>query len=222
MFEAVIFDWDGTLADTKDFVVSAFQRVLRENGCEVSDAFIKKRMGIGPRNTLKQALKTANIPFDKEMIDRLEEEKIKIQLTLTDGVNLFQGAKELLDSLQGRVKRALATMSNRRVIDKLLRVKGIRGYFDVVVSFDEVDHPKPHPEVFLKGAMKLKCYPEQCVVIEDSIFGVEAAKRAGMKCIAIPSGAYSKEELREQRPDLIVESLNEREEILNFIAEGDH
>jgi HAD superfamily hydrolase (TIGR01509 family) len=217
MFEVVIFDWDGTLADTKDFVVTAYQRVLRQNGCEVDYEFIERRMGIGPRNTLKDALRASNIPFDEEMIDSLEEEKIEIQLTLTGSVSLFEGVVDLLKSLRGRVKTALATMSNRRVVDKLLREKRVREYFNVVVTFDEVSHPKPDPEVFVKCAEKLESQPEKCVVVEDSVFGVEAAKRAGMKCIAVSSGAYTREELQEQKPDLIVNSLNKRREITNFI-----
>jgi len=217
MFEAVIFDWDGTLADTKRFVVNSFQKVLREIKCEVSDEFIERRIGIGPRNTLKDALRAANMPFDEKMIDKLEKKKIKIQMELIKNMNLFEGAIDLLGSLHGKVKIAIATMSNRKVIDKLLDVKGIGKYFDVVITADEVLQPKPNPEVFLKCATELKCQPEKCVVVEDSIFGLRAAKEANMKCIAIPSGAYSKDELKEQEPDLIVNSIKEKEKILSFI-----
>ena len=217
MFDAVIFDWDGTLADTKHFVVCSFQKVLREIKCEVSDEFIGRLMGVGPRNTLREALRAADIPFDEKMIEKLEKKKIKIQMKMIENVNLFDGAIDLLDSLQSRVKMALATMSNRRVIDRILSEKGAGKYFYVIITFDEVQKPKPDPEVFLKCAVKLKCQPEECVVVEDSIFGVRAAKKANMKCIAIPSGAYSIEDLKKEEPDLIVNSLNEKEEIVNFI-----
>ena len=81
------------------------------------------------------------------------------------------------------------------------------------------NNPKPDPEIFLKCAFDLKCRPERCIVIEDSIFGVKAAKEANMKCIAIPSGSYSKEELQKQKPDLIVTSIKEKEIILDYILE---
>ncbi len=220
MFDAVIFDWDGTLADTKRVVVNSFQKVLREIGCEVSDEFIARRIGIGTRNTFKEAIKATNITLDDKTIDELVKEKIKIQTELTENVNLFEGAVDLLNSLYNRVKIALATMSNREVVNKLLSEKRVRKYFDVVITADDVLQPKPNPEVFLKCAKKLKCRPEKCVVIEDSIFGVKAAKEAKMKCIAILSGVYSMEELEEQKPDLIVDSINEKEEILNFIIDG--
>jgi beta-phosphoglucomutase-like phosphatase (HAD superfamily) len=108
-------------------------------------------------------------------------------------------------------------MSNREVIDKLLDEKGIRKYFNVVVTADEVSRPKPDPEAFLTCAIYLKCLPEKCIVVEDSIFGVQAAKQAGMRCIAIPTGAYSKEELESENPDLVVNSIEERETILDFV-----
>ncbi len=69
-------------------------------------------------------------------------------------------------------------MSNRKVIDKLL--KEIREYFDVVITADEVLQPKPNPEAFLECALELRVPPERCVIVEDSIFGVKAAKQAEM------------------------------------------
>lgn len=216
-FAAVIFDWDGTLADTRCVVIRTFQEVLTSIECVVNDEFIERRIGIGAKNTFRDALKARGIPFDEETLDDLVKKKTEIQLRLTQKVNLFDGAFELLESLQGRAKMALATMSNRRVINKLLYEKGVRKYFDVVISVDEVSKPKPNPEVFLRCMVELKTHPEDCVVIEDSVFGVRAAKRAGMKCIAVPTGAYSINELGRQEPDLIVHSLKERDKILDFI-----
>mgnify|MGYP000014569101 CR=1 FL=1 len=217
MFEAVIFDWDWTLADTKRFLISSFQKALREVGCNVSDRFIERRIGSGAKNTLREALEASDIKPTDELIEKLLERKIEVQLSLTETVRLIDGAMELLTSLYGKVRMALATMSNRPVIDRLLQEKGVGKFFDVVITVDEVNRPKPDPEIFLKCAEKMNVPPAKCVVVEDSIFGVEAARRAGMKCIAIPSGAYSIDELRERKPDLIVDSLKEKEKILNFI-----
>jgi len=217
IFEAVIFDWDGTLADTRSAVVKGFQNVLASIGCFVTDRFIERRIGIGAKNTFRQALEARNMPFDEAKLDGLVKMKTEIQTGLTKEVDLFEGAIELLDSLYGRVKMALATMSNRRVIDRLLLEKEVARYFEFVISVDEVSKPKPDPEIFMRCAIELGTRPEDCAVIEDSIFGVEAAKRAMMKCIAVPTGAYSVEELRRESPDLIVRSLKERGRILAFI-----
>jgi len=217
MVKAVIFDWDGTLADTKEAVVRSFQKVLVEAGCLVSDEFIERRVGVGTKKTLEEVLEECDVRFGDEMLENLAGEKIRIQANLTEIVSLFDGAIELLENLQGRIKIALATMSSRKVVAKLLSEKRIGGYFDVVISADEIFKPKPDPEVFLVSATKLGVKPEDCVVVEDSVFGVRAAKAAEMKCIAVSSGAYSGEELQEENPDLMINSLVEKERILHFI-----
>ena len=217
MVKAVIFDWDGTLADTRKAVVQSFQKVLTEAGCRVSDEFIARRMGIGTKKTIIEAFRECRMRLDVSTLEKLADEKVRIQAGLADIVSLFGGVTELLEALQGKTKIALATMSGRKVVDKLLPAKRIAKYFDVVVSADEVANPKPDPEVFLVAAKKLGVAPEDCVVVEDSVFGVRAAKAANMKCIAVPSGAYSKEELEQEQPDLMIDSLLEKEKILKFI-----
>ncbi|UCC57794.1 MAG: HAD family phosphatase [Candidatus Bathyarchaeum sp.] len=217
MVKAVIFDWDGTLADTRGAVVQSFQRVLEEVGCVVTDEFIERRMGIGTKKTIEEALKECSIELHDEMLENLVIEKIRIQASLTKIVSLFEGAIELLEELQGRTKIALGTMSGREVVDNLLPEKRIEECFDVVVTADEISKPKPDPEVFLVSASKLGVEPKDCVVIEDSVFGVRAAKAAEMKCIAVPSGAYTKEELQEENPDLMIDALTEKEKIMCFI-----
>jgi putative hydrolase of the HAD superfamily len=217
MVTAVIFDWDGTLADTKSAAVESFKRVLIEVGCEVSDAFIERRIGIGTRNTVEDALKHYKVTLDKETITELIKKKVRLQTKLFERVTLFKDAIALLEALHGKTKVALATMSSRTVIDKLLTEKRVAKYFEVVVTADDVLQPKPHPEIFLTAATELKVKPEECVTVEDSIFGVRAARMAGMRCIAVPSGAYTNEELLKETPDLLVESLSERGKILEFI-----
>lgn len=217
MFKAVIFDWDGTLADTKKAVVESFRRVLIEVGCVVDSKFIERRIGIGTRKTLKEVLNEGSITYDDRMLEELIQKKVKVQTELSEVVKLFEGATDLLDALYGRVRMALATMSSRKVIDRLLSEKRIEKYFEVVITADEVSKPKPDPEVFLVCATRLDLSPEDCITIEDSIFGVKAAKTARMKCIAVPSGAYTKKELQDEKPDLLIDSLIEINKILDFI-----
>jgi HAD superfamily hydrolase (TIGR01509 family) len=219
MFEAVIFDWDGTLADTRQMVVASFQKVLREIHCTISDEFIERRIGVGAAETFREILRTSGISFDEALIRLLVEKKIQAEIDLSSKVKLFSGAVELLASLHGKVKLALASMNNRAVIDHMLAVMNVRRFFDVVLTVDEVRNSKPDPEIFLKSALKLAVRPEKCVVVEDSIFGVEAAKAAKMGCVAVLTDVYSKEELEKANPDLIVNSLNERDAILNLVLQ---
>jgi len=217
MYDAVIFDWDGTLADTKDIVVTSFQTVLKQIGCNVADEFIERLIGIGSRNTFKEALKAQNIPLYERLIDKLVKRKIDIAVSLADRVKLLDGASELLESLNGRVKIALASMNDRRIIEKMLDVTSIKRCFEVIITAEEVDKPKPDPEIFLKCASELASEPRRCVVLEDSVFGVEAAKAARMECIAVSTGAYSRRELDKAGADVMVGSLTEKRRILRFV-----
>ena len=217
MVKAVIFDWDGTLADTRKAVIQSFQTVLTEAGCRVSDEFIVRLMGIGTKKTIIEAFRECHMRLDVSTLEKLAEEKVRIQAERADIVSLFDGAAELLEALHGKTKLALATMSGRKVVDQLIAAKRIRECFDVVVTADEVSKPKPDPEVFMVSASMLGVDPEDCIVVEDSVFGVRAAKASKMRCIAVPSGAYSREELVEEQPELIVNSLAEKEAILQFI-----
>ncbi len=216
MIDAVIFDWDGTLADTKKFLLKSFHKTLMEIGSDVSDEFIDRRFGIGAKGIFKAALKARGIKFNGEKIKELVSRKIEIQMEIRDNIILFDGALNLLNSLHNKVRLGLATMAPKKLISIQLKEMDIKRYFDIVITVDEVNQPKPNPEIFIKCAMKLNAEPIKCVVIEDSIFGVKAAKDANMKCIGVTTGAYSEKELREQNPDLIVESIKNNN-IIDFI-----
>jgi beta-phosphoglucomutase len=217
MFEAVILDWDGTLADTRQVVVASFQKALSEVHCKISDEFIEQRIGIGSAETFREILRSSKTIFDEALIKRLVETKIRNEIEMSGDVNLFDGALPLLQSLRGKTNLGLASMNDRAVINHMLKTTNTEKFFDAVVTADDIVNPKPHPEIFLTCARKLKSSPEKCVVVEDSVFGVEAAKTAKMKCIAVLTGVHSRKLLEKANPDLIVDSLKEKREILSFI-----
>ena len=109
-------------------------------------------------------------------------------------------------------------MNNRSVIMHLLQINGIADCFDTILTVEAVSRSKPDPEIFLKTASALKSSPERCVVLEDSIFGVKAAKSADMGCVAVTTGVYSRQELATEKPDLIVGTLKDTK-ILKFILQ---
>jgi beta-phosphoglucomutase len=216
MFEAVIFDWDGTLADTRRVIVIAFQKALSEINCKISTEHIERRIGIGAADTFRFLLGSADIAFDDRLIKHLVERKNQVEIELTNQVKLFLGVKELLDALYCKIKMGLASMNNRSVIARLLEVNDLEKYFDAILTAESILRSKPNPEIFLKTASELKTVPEKCIIIEDSIFGVKAAKAANMSCIAVLTGVYSRQELQIGKPDLIVETLVDKR-ILEFV-----
>ena len=211
MFEAVIFDWDGTLADTRKVIVVSFQKALKEINLEVSNQFIERRIGVGASETFREILQAANRRVDENVVKQLVGRKSKVQIELAKEVTLFDGARELLEALEGKVRVGLASMNNRAVIMHLLRQNKIVDCFDEVLTVEMISNSKPDPEIFIKTAEQLETKPQACVVFEDSIFGVKAAKSAGMGCIAVTTGVYNEKELKVERPDLVVESLRNRQ-----------
>lgn len=216
MFDAVLFDWDGTLADTRKEIVVSFQKALKEINLEVPTQYIERRIGIGASETFREILGAANRRVDEKVVKQLVERKSKVQIELAREVALFGGTRELLEALHGKVKVGLASMNNRAVVMHLLQINGIADCFDTVLTVEAVSHSKPDPEIFLKTAEQLKAKPQECVVVEDSIFGVKAAKSGGMGCIAVTTGVYSKQELEKEKPDLIVDTL-ESKKVLEYI-----
>jgi beta-phosphoglucomutase len=209
MFEAVIFDWDGTLADTRKVIVVSFQKALKEINLEVPTEYIERRIGIGASDTFREILTAANRQVDEKVVKHLIERKSKVQIELANEVMLFEGARELLQELQSKLKVGLASMNNRSVIMHLLQNNDITDYFDTILTVEAVSHSKPDPEIFLKTAKNLNAKPQSCVVFEDSIFGVKAAKSAEMGCVATTTGVYSRKELAAEKPDLIVGTLKD-------------
>jgi beta-phosphoglucomutase len=216
MFDAVLFDWDGTLADTRKTIVVSFQKALKEINLEVPTQYIERRIGIGASETFREILGAANRRVDEKVVKQLVERKSKVQIELAREVALFGGTRELLEALHGKVKVGLASMNNRAVVMHILQINGIADCFDTVLTVEAVSHSKPDPEIFLKSAEQLKAKPQDCVVVEDSIFGVKAAKTGGMSCIAVTTGVYSMQELEKENPDLIVDSL-ESKKVLKYI-----
>lgn len=216
MFEAVLFDWDGTLADTRKAIVVSFQRALKEISLSVPTEYIERRIGIGASETFREILEAANRRVNEKVVKQLVERKSKLQIQLADEIALFEGTRELLEALNGKTKVGLASMNNRAVVMHLLQVNRLADYFDVVLTVEAVSHSKPDPEIFIKTAQQLKAKPQACVVFEDSIFGVKAAKAAGMSCVAVTTGVYSGKELAPETPDLTVKSLKDPR-VLEFV-----
>jgi len=221
MLEAAIFDWDGTLADTRATIILSFQQALKENHiitADISDEYIERRIGIGATKTFREILREIKHPVDESLVKRLVESKSQTQINLKHQIQLFPDVIDVLETLQDKIRLGLASMNNKSVIDAVVNDKGLEKYFQVIVTADAVRQSKPHPEIFLKCAQQLNTLPSKCVVIEDSLFGVKAAKNASMKCIAVTTGAYSKEELEQENPDAVVANLKQAKFLLQSPA----
>ncbi|MEM2131388.1 MAG: HAD family phosphatase, partial [Candidatus Woesearchaeota archaeon] len=152
--------------------------------------------------------KEKGLKISKKEIDELIEKGRDIYYKdIIKMIKLYPGVVELLKELkQNNIKIGLGTNGSKRTITKLFDNFGLHNYFDSIVTFDDASQGKPHPEIFLKNAENLKVKPEECVVVEDSIEGITAARAAKMKVIAVQT-TLKKEELKDA--DLIVESIED-------------
>ncbi len=125
-------------------------------------------------------------------------------------VEVLPGAAELLKDLRGSgLKAAVASNSPRANIEAMMEETGMRPHLDAVVAVDEISRPKPDPEIFLRAAEDVGVKPSDCVVVEDSVHGVEAGKSAGMQVVAVLTGGATGDEVSSAGADLVVESLEE-------------
>lgn len=207
--KAALFDLDGTLVDMFEGYFQAFKEALKSNNLpEMSREDLGKYYGQIDTEIFRQFL---NLPKVNDVVLGVAKQKQKI--LVDDGakyITALPGASELIDTLaQHKVPMAIASSARASAIALAMKSIGIAGKINVIVSADDVTLGKPHPEIFLKAAEKLGIPPKNCIVFEDSIHGVLAAKAAGMKCIAVTTGKTPREELEKLKPYMVVDSLKE-------------
>lgn len=203
---AVIFDLDGTVLDNEDEYGAAFRAILRLLGKKVDKKF-PHIGGIGvkenwPRLLAKYKIKT------KKTIDELTFETQNEYLKRISGVTFKKGFEDFISELKGsNIGTALATSNARWIIDEVSDILPLSHFFDIVTTGEEVDFKKPEPDLFLLTAQKLGVEASECLVIEDSNAGIEAAHRAGMKAVGIYRDRKHAEELKDA--DLLIHNFYE-------------
>jgi len=177
-----IFDMDGTLVDNMPYHVRSWQQLLAELGVKMTRQEIENRnRGILPeviRNMLGDQLSETEVAAIGERKEELYRKIYCPHLQLLAGCQAFLDQSYLL-----HVPMAVATMANRVNVAFVLDGLGIRDLFRIVIGEEDVREGKPSPEAFLLAAQGLQLPPENCIVFEDSLSGVEAAQRAGMKVV---------------------------------------
>ena len=184
---AVIFDLDGVIVDTASYHYIAWRKMANDLGFDISLEQNEQLKGVSRVHSLQQILGWGNKQVSESEFDTMMTQKNTHYLELISNLSeddLLPGVKPILDYLSHRgIPFALGSASrNARPILKGLK---IADQFAAVVDGTDVTKAKPNPEVFLIAAEKMKVEPVQCVVFEDAAAGVEAAKRAGMLCVAI-------------------------------------
>lgn len=210
MIKAVIFDFDGTLVDLFDRHLEAFQETIGKHyNVDFTREDLDAGYGMTGEDILCMFFKKHRINVNKKTLKKIAAERRETAVKkIGEKIRLLPGARKLLEDLKkAGFKIAIATSCAKKVCDKIFAMPQFKGRLNAATTGTEVRMGKPHPEIFLKTAKKLGVKPEECVVFEDSAYGVKAGKRAGMKVIAVTTGHDRREKLMEEEPDRIIGSL---------------
>jgi beta-phosphoglucomutase len=204
MLRAVIFDFDGVITDSEILHLRAFNRMLGRFAIEISkEDYYKDYLGLSDLDLLFALAEKGLLRVKPPEIERLAKQKEQIfaQLAQTQGT-IMDGVRPFLRMLsENRVPMAICSGALLAEIELILDKPGLRKFFEVIVSAEQVEKGKPHPDGFVLTLEKLNqtrldspISPGQCVVIEDSHWGLDAAKAAGMHTVAI-TNSYDAEQL---------------------------
>jgi len=207
-FYAVIFDLDGVLADSEPWWNQIDAKLLAEYGVSYRGEYHRNVLGVSYRLAVEFYKNAFHISAAVEELMRRRGE-IATDF-FANRVDLFPFAKTTLEQLREmKLPLAVATSSVSASARPLLDRTGIRSLFSVLITGDEVQQGKPHPEIYLRAAKKLGISPEACLVIEDSLAGIAAGKGANMRVAAIPDRRFVDPREYEKEADYVLGSLSE-------------
>lgn len=212
MSKAFIFDLDGTLVDSFEAHYLALRDVFRENfGVEFRRGDFRGLFGKLAPEIIRTFLEEKSVDYGDADFKALSDRKrVLFRDNYVGEVQVIEGVRDFLDRLvDSGMPMAVASNSIRLDVDAILDAAGLTDYFPVTVAVDEVDQPKPDPEMFHKAAGLLGADPNDCVVVDDSVYGVKAGLDSGMETIAVLTGGATRSELEDVGADFIVEHLRD-------------
>jgi HAD superfamily hydrolase (TIGR01509 family) len=207
MIDAVVFDLDGLLLDTEELWDEARRQIAEERGGRWREDAQRAMMGMSSPEWSRYMHDVIGVPdpperISDEVVERMEE-LYRRRLPLVDG------AIEAVRRIGEHWPLAIASSSNRPLIDLFLELTGTRALFQATVSSEEVARGKPAPDVYLEAAARLGVAPERCAAIEDSENGIRSAAAAGMSVVAIPNRVFSPSAEALSQADIVLGSLAE-------------
>ena len=212
--QGIIFDFDGVIADSEPLHFRAFQQTLSEDGLEMSPKeYYARYLGYDDVGMFRAFGEDRGVPMDDARVAGLVTRKgQKLQAMLTTGAVLFPGAIDFIRSAAGAVPIAIASGALRHEIDEVVVAAGVAGLFSAIVASGDTPESKPSPAPYslaferLREASATPLDPARCVAIEDSRWGLESARGAGLRCVAV-TNSYPADELT--GAELVVSGLKD-------------
>jgi HAD superfamily hydrolase (TIGR01509 family) len=207
-FRAVIFDLDGVLADSEPWWNEIDKKLLSEYGVVYRGEYHRDVLGVSYRLAVEFYKKAFGLSAPTEELMRRRGE-IAAEF-FANCVGLFPSTRAVLEQLwQMNLRLAVATSSLSASARPFLDRHRITEFFDVIITGDEIERGKPHPDIYLRAAEKLTVPANACLVIEDALSGIAAGKAAKMCVAAIPDTRFVDAREYEKRPDYVLRDLSE-------------
>ena len=216
-FRAVIFDLDGVLADSEPWWNEIDAKLLAQYGVRYRGEYHRNVLGVSYRLAVEFFKKAFGLSASTdELIQRRGEIATEF---FANRVGLFPSAKKVLQELRRmNLRLAVATSSVSASARPFLDRHQLTAFFDVIVTGDEIEHGKPHPDIYLRAAAKLNVAADACLVIEDALAGIAAAKAAKMCVAAIPDRRFVDPHEYEKEADYLLGSLSEIPSLIRRVA----
>ena len=207
MIDGVVFDLDGLLLDSEQVWDAAREELAEERGGRWHPRAQRDMMGMSSPEWSRYMHDVIGVP---DQPDEINAEVVRrLERLYREHLPVIPGAQAAVERLAKRWPLALASSSNRELIDLALDLMGIADRFQATVSSEEVGRGKPAPDVYLEAARRLGVEPARAAAIEDSHNGIRAAKAAGMRVITIPNQNFPPDEEALTQADVVLDSLAE-------------
>ncbi len=216
-FRVVIFDLDGVLADSEPWWNEIDAKLLAQYGVRYRGEYHRNVLGVSYRLAVEFFKKAFGLSASTdELIQRRGEIATEF---FANRVGLFPSAKKVLQELRRmNLRLAVATSSVSASARPFLDRHQLTAFFDLIVTGDEIEHGKPHPDIYLRAAAKLDVAADACLVIEDALAGIAAAKAAKMRVAAIPDRRFVDPREYENEADYLLGSLSEIPSFIRRVA----
>ena len=210
--QAIVFDFDGVIADSEPLHFRAFQRTLAEERIELSPAdYFSRYLGYDDVGLLRALVVDRGIAMsDEQMRDLVVRKGVQLRHMLHDDHVLFPGAAEFIRTAAAEVPIAIASGALKPEILEIIETAGISELFTTIVASGDTPHSKPSPAPYLLAFERLRAStgrdldPQRCVAIEDSRWGLESARGAGLRCVGV-TNSYPAHQL--PGAELVVDGL---------------
>ena len=204
MLRAVLFDLDGTLADTERQNAEAVARVLARAARPLRDEESAFVIGHGWHEIYRHLVGNGGIELGyEELMHKAGEERVRI--VEEEGLDILPGAVDTVRRLSARYASCVVSGSSRAEVEVVLRALGVDACFPWFLGAEDTARGKPFPDGYLLASTRLEVEPAACLVIEDSTAGIRAARAAGMRVVGVRAGNFARQP--QEEADLVVDTL---------------